>query len=691
MLRGSYRLVYAAPERLARPDFREALGRSGVWLLVVDEAHCVSEWGHDFRPEYLRIARAAGQIGRLQVLALTATATPETREDIARQLGITDAERVVAGFDRPNLRFRVRRAESDEDKLKALPQELQGEGSAIVYVGTRRAAEEVALFLVEVVGARAEAYHAGLSADQRRQVQDRFMSGDTRVVAATNAFGLGIDKPDIRSVIHFNIPGSLEAYYQEAGRAGRDGEPADCCLLYSTTDRLLQQHFIDADTPTAAQLRQLWGLLDEVPRPVAGPVRVIWDEILQQIAEREDRIEVALSELEKAGALVVCGREGRSLVFELLRADLPDQLVAHCERSIDQRRRRREQKLARMISYAEATRCRREQILTHFGDVWPGRRPACCDVCDAQVAPPQLLSRRERIILQCVKDAQRPPVGATTIAAILCGSRAKKLGAWRYDELPLHGRLTGYRQREVTESVQRLIDRELLVSSGGTYPTLRLSVAGERALAAAGAGAQKPSAPLEDAVEGFVMRRRSRRLDGAFDEGYALDLTAALGGGPEAKTEVGRLITALKYGGDEQAGRRLAELLAESLREWRWLGSVQLVVPIPGSAHSPAQHPVARVAAALSAATGLPVCIGALAMTRQTRPQKDMGNEVQKRENVRGAFKVTNRELVAGKCVLLLDDLYDSGATMDEVTRVLRAAGAETILAAALGKTIHAN
>jgi ATP-dependent DNA helicase RecQ len=249
---GWVRLLYVAPERFSRPGFMARLGRLSVGRLVVDEAHCISSWGHDFRPDYRLLDRAVEACGRPPIAAFTATATPRVRDDIASSLGMRDPVVVVTGFNRPNLMLSARRCRGEQGKRQALLETLDpGDGRALVYTGTRAACEELAE-LITARGLAAAAYHAGLSDDQRRRAQEAFAEGRLRVVVATTAFGMGIDLPDIRQVVHHHLPGSLEGYYQEAGRAGRDGRPAQCALLWSPADRDLHVYFLERGDPPPA-------------------------------------------------------------------------------------------------------------------------------------------------------------------------------------------------------------------------------------------------------------------------------------------------------------------------------------------------------------------------------------------------------------------------------------------------------
>ncbi|HEX8423167.1 MAG TPA: RecQ family ATP-dependent DNA helicase [Pyrinomonadaceae bacterium] len=247
---GRYKLVYVAPERFRSAHFVETLKGVNVSLFAVDEAHCVSTWGHDFRPDFLRLKAAIEEIGRPQVVALTATATPHVRADIIEQLGLREPRAYVSGFDRPNLSIKVVHTLKEREKIahvKSLAAAAHG-GSGIIYSSTRKSVEQVARRLKDA-GLSVVAYHAGMEEAERTRAQDDFMSGRVQMIVATNAFGMGIDKADIRFVIHYHLPGSIEAYYQEIGRAGRDGLPATCVLLFNYADKRTQDYFIEGSYP----------------------------------------------------------------------------------------------------------------------------------------------------------------------------------------------------------------------------------------------------------------------------------------------------------------------------------------------------------------------------------------------------------------------------------------------------------
>jgi ATP-dependent DNA helicase RecQ len=337
---GRYDLVYVAPERFRSPRFVETMARVRLALLAVDEAHCISEWGHDFRPDYARIGWARKKLGSPPCIALTATATDLVRRDIADQLDLRDPAQFVTGFDRPNLIYSVIEARRETEKLAALAALLdQNPGSAIVYVSSRNRAEAVGQFLERERKKAAVVYHAGLTREERTTAQERFMTGEAEIVVATNAFGMGVDKADIRAVIHYNMPGTLEAYYQEAGRAGRDHLPAHCVLLYAPGDRFLQELFIANEYPPPELVYKVYEFLRVQE---ADPIELTQAEIRATLGIElsEPAVGTALRLLESAGGLErLRPRENMAIIRINVEPDEPslvDRLhpQAHLQRTV---------------------------------------------------------------------------------------------------------------------------------------------------------------------------------------------------------------------------------------------------------------------------------------------------------------------------------------------------------------------
>ncbi|WP_406358932.1 RecQ family ATP-dependent DNA helicase [Streptomyces sp. NBC_00658] len=363
---GTARFLFLAPEQLAKQDVVERLSALRPSLFVVDEAQCVSSWGHDFRPDYLRLRQAAESIGRPPILALTASAAAPVRADIVEQLGMRKVREVVAGFDRPNIRLEVTRFQDDSAKRRAVVERAAAEPKpGIVYVATRKDADAYAAELGEL-GLSAAAYHAGSRSADRSAVHDRFLGGELDVVVATSAFGMGIDKPDVRFVLHASVPGSLDAYYQEIGRAGRDGAASRAILHYRTEDLGLQKFFStgrpDADT-----------IADVARRVRDHATAVTPTELQQETGLSAGRLTAVLNLLESAGAVTT--EHGK--VATVAGADTDEVIARAVELGIAHESMERS-RVDMMRGLAETTGCRRRFLLGYFGE----RLPGPCGNCD---------------------------------------------------------------------------------------------------------------------------------------------------------------------------------------------------------------------------------------------------------------------------------------------------------------------
>ncbi len=478
---GAFTLVYVAPERFRSPRFVEALRAiaGSIALVAIDEAHCISEWGHDFRPDYRRLGGVLAELAPPRIAAFTATATPEVREDIAAQLGLDAAVLHVRGFDRPNLRYEVVKAGGAADKADKLVELVRTRdgGVALVYAATRKNAEAYAQALKHA-GMRARVYHAGLEDDVREKAQDVFMAGKLDVIVATNAFGMGVDKSDIRLVVHADIPRSPEAYYQEAGRGGRDGKPTRCVLLFNHGDIRLQEFLIDASFPSAELLRALWKLLHD--HPGLGQAHEV-EAIVRPHLPGEPTgaaVGAALRILERHGMLA--RTSGALLATRPEPGQFPPLDVASLERRSELERR----KLRTMIDYAYNPRCRRQFILEYFGDEdWASRDRKCgaCDNCEALargqttgLAPTEIDAIKKLLFMI---GALHGRFGRTRIAALATGSDDDA----RFEELPQRGCLRGWSQKHVLDLVRALEGAGLVETSRGEYPTLATTRRGDLA------------------------------------------------------------------------------------------------------------------------------------------------------------------------------------------------------------------
>ncbi len=507
--RREHKLVYVAPERFRSSRFNSALQSIPISLFAVDEAHCISTWGHDFRPDYLRLKNVIRSLPNVQTLALTATATPYVRSDIIQQLGLNQPQTFVSGFDRPNLSIEVIHTEKEREKIahiKRLAQKLRGSG--IIYASTRKAVEQVGTKL-QNAGLSLVIYHAGMTDVQRVKAQDAFMSGRKQMIVATNAFGMGIDKPDIRFVVHYQMPGSIEAYYQEIGRAGRDGLPSTCVLLFNYADKNTHDFFIEGSYPDISVIKQVYESLasTELKR-----IELSTSEIARRAGERNEMaVQSALYVLERAGHIqrtapvlnrAVRGlQQGRSIV---MLDNVPVTQLRVDPRDVSRRGELERRKLREIIDFCYTDYCYRAHILRYFGDRQHKRQCGTCGNCQPKAAEPLDLTDdrvelpalpidssprslsdgellRVRKILACAKR-MNGRFGKKMLVLTLRGSVAKQVLTAQLNELSTYGLLKDMAQDELQLYIDALVNARCLHVTGGAYPTISTTELGDRVM-----------------------------------------------------------------------------------------------------------------------------------------------------------------------------------------------------------------
>ncbi|MEP7078210.1 MAG: ATP-dependent DNA helicase RecQ [Chthoniobacterales bacterium] len=487
--RGEFKLVYVAPERFRSPSFVQALGETTIGLFAIDEAHCLSMWGHDFRPDYFRLNAVLEKLGRPQVAAFTATATPEVRADILQHLDLREPREFVAGFARPNLKLVVRPVPNEGAKFARLREVIREHRIGIVYCATRRRAEAVAAEL-QTSAVTSVLYHGGLSEQERAAAQDAFMSRRSDVVVATNAFGMGIDRADIRFVVHFELPGSIEAYYQEAGRAGRDGEAATCELLFNHADTRVQEFFIEGSNPSPLFITELYELLRREANS-ENEIHVSQRDLAQRVgADGNDlMVGAALHILDREGYIDRFDIPGKRMRgTRLLNPGESGRPLKIDAKKLAEKERRDRSKLKTLVDFAYARLCRQQSILRYFGEHDPG---VCgnCDVCLDRSAPARPPTEEEALVVRKALSGVARMSSNTTggwqarfgrgrIVQTLVGSRSREILEARLDQLSTYGLLKAEGVGYLNQLFRELQQAGLVVTTPGDYPKVTLTARG---------------------------------------------------------------------------------------------------------------------------------------------------------------------------------------------------------------------
>lgn len=493
MKRGDYSLVYIAPERFKAGSFMSALKDVKVTMVAIDEAHCLSQWGHDFRPDYMRLGNALDALGRPQCIALTATATPVVRDDIRKVLKLRDPFERISGFERPNLSFTITPVEKVAQKYARMKKVIGQHKTGIVYCATRKKVEEVAETL-HSWGVSCVAYHGGMTDTERERTQNQFIAREADVAVATNAFGMGIDRPDVRFVIHFEIPGSVEAYYQEAGRAGRDGEASFCDLLFNYADTRTQDFFIEGVNPGAQLIRELYQFLLNDADENFEVVRTL-DEIKEAIgAKNAMALGSALSHLMRGRWVERFDVPGsRAKGTRLLQPEVLTRDLQVNEASLEEKERRDREKLDQMVQLCYSNTCRQQWILEYFGEV---NAPLCgsCDVClgeehSERRAPTEEESLIVRKFLSGVARMSRRTAtgwegrfGKGRIIQMLVGSKSQEIQRAHLNELKTYGLLKEEGTAYLNALFRSLHQGGLIVTQKGEFPLVTLSERGDRVM-----------------------------------------------------------------------------------------------------------------------------------------------------------------------------------------------------------------
>ena len=496
MSAGKYKLVYVAPERFRSGAFIDALRGVPIALFAVDEAHCLSQWGHDFRPDYLRLSEAVEKLGHPQTAAFTATATPDVRSDILKVLKLRDPMVSISGFKRPNLSLKVTHCEGHRQKYDRLHELVDHQKTGIIYCSTRKRVEEVSASL-SAEGVKLVAYHGGMDDRDREWAQNVFLDRTYDVAVATNAFGMGIDRADVRFVAHFDIPGSVEAYYQEAGRAGRDGEPAECDLLFNFADTRTQEFFIEGNNPTPDVILDLYAAIHRLCGKENKGVTISIKDLADMLNVKNTmQVSSAISVLVRSNYLERFDVPGeRKRGTRLSRPELSEKDIELDFDALTEKERRDSSKLESMVKfcYDHAT-CRQEWILEYFGE--PDASPCgSCDICDDSADSDRRAPTDEEftMVQKALSGVARTcgrtragdwegRFGKGKIVQMLTGSKSQELTAARLDQLTTHGILKEHGSSYVFALLTELEKAGLVMIRKTPYPLMSLTKRGTEAM-----------------------------------------------------------------------------------------------------------------------------------------------------------------------------------------------------------------
>ncbi len=490
--RQELKILYVAPERFGQEHFMHTLREQNISLLAIDEAHCLSQWGHDFRPDYLRLGRVREQLGYPQTIALTATATEQVRQDVLSTLQLADPAVVISGFGRDNLDFAIRHCDKRQAKFDRLQELAKQWRTGIIYCSTRKNVmlvfEQLRKEVPNIV-----AYHAGMTDDEREYSQEAFISGRADIVVATNAFGMGIDRADVRFVAHFEIPGSVEAYYQEAGRAGRDGKQSACELLFNHADLRTQEFFFEGSNPSPQLIRSLYNFICSQADPETHQLEMTVDEMSNQMGSDANPMAVgsALSILNHCDAIARYDIPGRLLRgTRVVNPNLGAAMLPIDEERLTEKSRRDHLKIETITRFAYSQECRHKWILDYFGEA---NSSSCghCDRCSGTSG-----GKREEVTGEHIDTIRK------ALAGVARASRRDAEGNWQAiygrskimdmlrgsKKANMHAGLTGLSTYGILEYLtdpqikalfRAMMDAGYIISTGGDMPLVTLSASGQ--------------------------------------------------------------------------------------------------------------------------------------------------------------------------------------------------------------------